>query len=152
MDAFTATAIGLIVIWVILAPRAARKIRQGDEEWRKAWGALDPARRKAITQKMRRGDPIDDPADAELGLRAIVQVDHVKDAMRLTSVLGTLVLGLLLIGGIVEDEPVRVLIAGAGLALSTLMAGLSWLRQRQRQLAAERTVALHPELGRVLQK
>ena len=147
MSGFTITALVLIVIWLIITPRTIRRMQHGDSEWRDAWRALDSGRRKTIQRKLRHGQAVEDPGDAELALRAVAQVHHVKEAMHPTSVLGTMVLVVLLVGGIVDDEPVMVIIAGAGLGLSALMGVLSAVQDRRRQLSAQRTRALHPELG-----
>jgi hypothetical protein len=65
------------------ALRFARTVCSGsDEEWRAQWKALDPQRRKRITQAMRRGEAVREPADAELALRAIAQVEMTRRAMR----------------------------------------------------------------------
>ena len=61
--------------------------RDSDEDWRAQWKALDPRRRKQITQAIRRGEAVLEPTDRELALRAIAQVEMTRRATRQTELL-----------------------------------------------------------------
>jgi hypothetical protein len=70
--ALSFVVIVLAVPAVVVMHRATRRMRkEGDQDWRERWRALDPERRKRILATMRRGEALTDPEDAELGARAV---------------------------------------------------------------------------------
>jgi hypothetical protein len=142
MSFLTVIAFAVGVISLAVVPRSLRKMRQGDEEWRERWGALDPNQRKAILREMRRGEPVRDPDDAELALRAVAQLDYVRGAMCPVDRAWTLALIALVIAGLVEDQQVIAIVAAMGLVLGTLFAGIARLRRHRLHQSAERTRAL----------
>jgi hypothetical protein len=46
------------VIYLVMVRRSMTMMPAGDEEWRQRWRQLDPARRKAVRDCMKRGDPV----------------------------------------------------------------------------------------------
>jgi LPXTG-motif cell wall-anchored protein len=128
-----------LLLWAPLVPRFLAKVRQGDEEWRRRWRALDRGRRRAILRTMRKGQPVAEPEDADLALRAIAQIDHVRRAMRPLEWIGLGALVAILIDGIVSGDDGLLLIPAAGLALTLSLGALSWRRRRQLERSAAAT-------------
>lgn len=132
----TLTVAGLGIAYLAVIPRSLRRMRLGDEDWRRRWRALPAERRKAVLSSMRHGEPVRDPADAELALRGVAQVDYVRGAIRPVKLAGTGTLILLLIGGILSDQTIYAFIAGAGLTASGLVSVVArWQHHRLQQSA-----------------
>jgi hypothetical protein len=119
------------VPYTLLTLRFARDVRQGDEEWRRRFRELDPARRGAITQAMRGGRAVQDPEDAELLLRGVAQVEYVLRAMRPLSIVGAVAVVALLVAGVLANRSFLVWIAAAGLAAALVSAPLAWWRRKR---------------------
>lgn len=126
-------------IYLVLVRRSTSRLRHGDREWRERWRALEPARRRTILQTMRQGQPVHDPEDAELALRAISQIDYVRTAMRPIDLFLTPALIVVAIAGIFVGLPVLAVIAGVGLAVSAVLHLLSSRRRRRLQRSADAT-------------
>ena len=125
--------------WGHAALRFARTVRDdSDEEWRAQWRALDPQRRKRINRAMRRGEAVRDPADSEVALRAIAQVEMTRRAMRPIELLSWPMVLIVFAFGVVIIGSGTAIVVGFGivlvvLALSTLAS--EWQRRRLRQSA-----------------
>jgi Flp pilus assembly protein TadB len=135
VDADTAVTIIIgvgAVASAILTPRSIRTMRRGDDDWRRRWRALEPAHREEIVRALRRGEPLTDPADAELGTRAVAQLDHIRRAMRPIERLGIVVLAALLIAWLIGGRTVAAIIVAATLAFVALLDVV--LRRRRRRM------------------
>jgi Flp pilus assembly protein TadB len=121
------------------ALRFARTVRrESDEEWRAQWKALDPQRRKAITKAMRRGEAIREPADAELALHAIAQVEMTSRAMRPIELIAWPMLVIVFAFAVVSVSVSTVLVLGFCVVLTFFAVGTlasEWQQRRLRQSA-----------------
>jgi hypothetical protein len=142
MSSTTATAFifaGLCVAYLAVIPRSVRKMRLGDQEWRRQWRALSPGRRKALLATMRRGEAVRDPDDAALALRGVAQLDYIRGAMRPVKLAGTATLIAVVIVGILSDQPIYAFIGGAGLIASGLLSVIARWRHQRLQRCADAT-------------
>ena len=132
-----------VVAMALVVPRALKSMRAGDEDWRARWRALEPDRRRAIVRTMRRGQPVEEPEDAALALRAVAQLHRVSRAMRPVNLLGSaMVVGLLIIG-LTSGAAAITIIAGSGLAAATTTGAIARQRRQSLSRSAQRTRQLH---------
>jgi hypothetical protein len=118
-------------VYAMLALRFTRTTRRGDEDWRTRWRALAPAHRRSILATMRRGDPVTDADDAELGPRAVAQSDFVRRAMRPMEAFSVPSTVALLAFGIVAGDAVIVAIGATTLIFLGVTSTVStWSRRR----------------------
>jgi hypothetical protein len=102
-----------------------------DEEWLRAWKALDPARRKAIKRKMARGEAIQQREDAALALRGAAQIERVRGALRpVTWIFGGLLFAILVIEALTGPRLFALLVA-AGFLCNAALSLFAWHRRRQ---------------------
>lgn len=142
------TVIGLFlgpvaIIDVILTRRFARSARQGDEEWRRRWRELDPARKQSIRRKMKRGEAVPDPEDAELARRAVAQVDYIRKAMAPLVIINMVVVLAFLAVGIASGLTFLIVVAAAGLGSTAVLDVLSRHQRRQHRQSVAATERLH---------
>lgn len=130
------------VVYVILTRRSIRMMRAGDEEWRQRWRQLDPARRRSIRKRMKRGEPIPGREDAELALRTVAQITHVRKAMAPVTIASMLLVLAWLVVGAVSGSTILVIVGAFGLVSSAVFGLLSeWQRHRyQMSIAATRRI------------
>jgi hypothetical protein len=113
-------------IYLVLVRRAITTMRAGDEDWRQRWRELDPARRKAVRDCMKRGDPVSDRGDAELSLRAVAQVQHVRKAIAPPTFVSLLMVVAFLVAGVVSGSIFLTLVhsdSGRVPSLASCLAG-----------------------------
>lgn len=131
------------LVSLILTLRSIRLMRSGDEEWRQRWRQLDPQRRNSIRERMKQGEAVLDPEDAELALRAVAQVDYVRKSMAPMTRAAMLLVVVWLVVGVVSGSTVLIVIGAFGL-LSSGVLDLLARRQRQRHhVSAVATRRLH---------
>jgi hypothetical protein len=141
---FTLLILVPAVVVVIVYPRAMKQLREGgDQEWRERWRELDPARRKRILATMRRGEALP-PEDAELGSRAVRQLEFASSAMRPVELAMLPLLLLLIAWGLVEGDVLLVVIPAAGLAFSLPLRVTQGVRRRKMRRSLEASGALPP--------
>jgi hypothetical protein len=138
------SVLGLVALvsTALVLPGSLRSMRAGDEEWRARWRRLAPDRRRSILRTMRRGEPVRDRLDAELAIRAVAQLDHVRRALRPLHATYVPLLVAMVVIGLAGGWTGLAVIAGAGLAASALLAGIARQRRRRLQESVERTRAL----------
>jgi hypothetical protein len=128
------------------ALRFTRTVRQeSDEEWKAQWRALDPSRRKRISQAIRQGDAVRDPDDAKLALRAVDQSEMIRRATRrLGLVSWPMLLVILALALGITGTSARLVVGGVSLLSLLVLADLaSRLQQRRMRESAKATRAVH---------
>jgi hypothetical protein len=139
----TVLAAPACVIYLILTRRSVRMMRAGDEEWRQQWRQLDPARRKSIRKRIKRGEAVLDREDAELAVRAVAQIDYVREAMApVTRASMFLVLAFLIVG-VVSGSTILIVIGAFGLGSSAVFDLLSCRQRRRYQKSTVATRRVH---------
>jgi hypothetical protein len=133
----------LAAIYMMSAHRSIRRMRAGDAEWRRRWRQLDRSRRRTIRQKMKRGQPVDRPEDAEVLVRAVAQTDHIMYAMTPMTVTSRLIVIAMLIGGIAAGVPFLIVCGVVGAGSTTLLDLLSRSQRRAYHKSAAATRRRH---------
>jgi hypothetical protein len=141
MELGVATVLAILgVALLVVLLRFTKSVHQGsDEEWRRKWQALDANRRKAIRRSMRRGEPVHDREDAELSLRSIAQVEHVRRAMGPIESVALCMFVVMFWGGLILNDQILAIGGVLGSALIALGLAASALLQRRFRQSAEAT-------------
>ena len=132
-----------LVLWRVVLPRFRRAMAEGDREWRDRFRALDPVRRDAIRHAMRCGEPVRDPEDVELLLRADAQLDYVHRAMRPLELMMLPIVAALLAFAIEHQIRFMFVIFGVGFAFWLLTGAGVWRQRRRRKQSVAATRRLH---------
>ena len=142
MELALATA-GLLIgsaLYAFIARRSAKSMRQAsDPDWKRQWRALDRRRRKSIRGSLRRGEAVRDPADVDLALGAVAQIERVRGSMRMIEnvswvLFAGLLVALLALGQTGLAIGLAVVLAALGVA--SVVSAWQWRRFRK---AAEAT-------------
>jgi hypothetical protein len=131
------------VIYLILTRRSIGMMRAGDEEWRQRWRQLDPARRNSIRRRMKRGEAVPDREDAELALRAVAQIDHIRTAMAPVTVASMFLVLAVLVSGIVSGSTILIIVGALGLGSSAVFDLISRRQRRAYQTSSAATRRVH---------
>lgn len=89
------------LVYVALAWRAYGLIRGGHREWRERWRLLDAGRRHDIMVRLRDGQPVSDPEEAELALLALDRFEFIRHALRPITYAFTLLVLIELVAGLI---------------------------------------------------
>lgn len=138
-------AVAAVVVYGVLIPRWIRRMRHGDEDWRRRWQGLDRDRRAAIAVRLRRGEAVEDPVDAELALRAVAQLGHVRAATRPVNLVSyATIAGLLALGAagahVILFAMAPLLIFGA---VTGVLSRRRWARYQRAAEATRRALGEH---------
>lgn len=133
------TAFGVAIL--VVMHRNLRVLREMTaENALRGWDDLEPGRKQAIRQKLRRGEAVEDPHEAALALLLVDRTERVRQLMRPLAWITTPVLIVFLILGLRSSEwRFLAWIAGLTLALGVPFAPLSWFQRRRFRGAADAT-------------
>lgn len=139
----TIVLVPVAALYVISARQSIKRLRTGDEEWRRRWRELDPSRRKAIRARMKSGEAVQDHKDAELSLRAIAQVDYVRKVMAPMSRTGLLLVVFWLVVGVITGSIVLVAVGVFSLGSGAVFDLLARRQRKRYQRSATATKRIH---------
>lgn len=111
--------------------RTMRSLRDGDEEWRAQWRALDRQRRKRIAREIRRGHAVGEP-DTELALGAIARIEVTLRAVEKMQLTAWPMVAVAVVFALVYVDAATSLLA-LGIPLAVLAVGLAVSAHRQRR-------------------
>lgn len=131
------------VVYLVLARRSIRAMRGGDEDWRRRWRQLDPDRRQSIRKRMKSGEAVADREEAELALRAVAQVNHVRIVTAPMTFASTLLVLAWLVVGAVSGSTILIVVGVFGVLSSGLFDLLSRRQRNQYKRSTAATQRLH---------